>query len=201
MNHRLLLLASLALTLLASCAKKEEPYFGKELWPTKAAYDFQLTDQDGRPLTLDQFRGKVVLFAFGFTHCPSYCPATLTHFSAIRKALPEALRDRVQFLFISLDPARDTPASLKQFVSFYDPSFLAATGTESNLQMAITAYYGSFRKVAPDISDPDNYLIDHTTQANLINPAGRWELYYSFEKLSNAQAIAKDIERILKQNP
>ncbi len=197
MKPHLLLAASMALLVLAACAKKEEPYFGKELWPTKAAYDFQLTDQDSKPLSLAQFQGKVVLFAFGFTHCPSYCPATLAHFSAIRKALPEALRDRVQFLFISLDPSRDTPASLKQFISFYDPSFLAATGTESNLQMAVTAYYASFRKVAPDIADPENYLIDHTTQAYLINPASRWELYYSFEKLSDAHAIAKDIERVL----
>lgn len=198
MNHFTRLSAALALLTLGACAKKEEPFFGKELWPTKPAYNFRLTDQNGQPLSLEQFQGKVVLFAFGFTNCPSYCPATLAHFSAIRKALPEALRDRVQFLFISLDPARDTLGSLKQFISFYDPSFMAATGSESDLKMAATAYYASYRRVDPDIADPNNYLIDHTTQAYLINPAGRWELYYSFEKLSDAKDIAKDIERVLK---
>lgn len=192
---RLALCAGLALAM-AGCGGKEQPLFGKQLWPTKAAYNFKLTDQNGQPLSLAQFQGKAVLFAFGFTNCPSYCPATLSHFTAIRKALPESLRDQVQFLFISVDPERDTPSSLKQFVSFYDQDFLAATGSESDLKMAATAFYASYRKVAGETAE--DYLIDHSTQAYLINPAGRWELYYSFDKLTDAKAIADDIVRVLK---
>jgi len=191
----LALCAGLALAL-AGCGGKEPAFFGKQLWPTKSAYNFKLTDQNGQPLSLAQFQGKVVLFAFGFTNCPSYCPATLSHFTAIRKALPESLRDQVQFLFISLDPERDTPASLKQFVSFYDPGFLAATGSESDLKMAATAYYASYRKVKGETNE--DYLIDHSTQAYLINPAGRWELYYSFDKLAEAESVAGDIVQVLK---
>jgi len=194
---RLALCVGFALALVG-CGGKEKPFFGKQLWPTKSAYNFQLTDHNGQPLSLEQFQGKVVMFAFGFTNCPSYCPATLSHFSAIRQALPEAMRDQVQFLFISLDPKRDTPQSLKEFVGFYDPGFLAAMGSESDLKMATTAFYASYRSVKGNTDDPKDYLIDHTTQAYLINPAGRWELYYSFEQLSDATAVAGDIERVLK---
>ena len=166
------------------------------LWRKVPAYNFQLTDQNGHPVELAQFRGKVVLFSFGFTNCPNICPATLSHFAAIRKALPEAVRDKVQFVFISVDPDRDSRERLAQYVPYFDPSFLGLTGSPKELAKSAYAYKASFTQEKPKDNDPKNYFVDHTADAYLIGPDGMWELSYPFEELPKTDMIARDIVKL-----
>ena len=166
------------------------------LWRKVPAYNFRLTDHNGQPVELAQFRGKVVVFSFGFTNCPNICPATLSHFAAIRKALPEASRDKVQFLFISVDPDRDTRERLAKYVPYFDASFLGLTGSAQDLAKAAYAYKASYKKEKPKADDPKNYFVDHTADVFLIGPDGMWELSYPFEELPKTDMIARDILRL-----
>ncbi len=169
----------------------------KLLWRPVEAYDFQLDAADGRRISLSQFRGRTVVFAFGFTHCPSICPATLSHFAAIRKALPESAREGVQFLFISVDPERDSPAKMQEYADFFDPKILGLTGSLTDLRALAYKYKGKFTKLASE-GDPRNYFVDHSADAYIIAPDGKWVMSYPFEKLSATQELAADIARVGK---
>lgn len=171
----------------------------KLLFKPVEAFNFQLTDHNGRPVELKEFRGKTVFFAFGFTHCPSICPATLSHFTAIKEALPAEVRDKVLFVFISVDPSRDTPERLKEYVTFYDPAFLGLTGDSTALMSAAYKYKATYTREAPRDGDPQNYNIDHTADAYLIGPDGRWMMAYPFEELPKAESIAADIAKVAAQ--
>jgi protein SCO1/2 len=166
------------------------------LWKKVDAFNFKLTGHHGRPVELAQFRGKVVVFSFGFTHCPNICPATLAHFSAIRKALPEAERDKVRFLFISVDPGRDTPERLAEYVPYFDPAFIGLTGTEPELEKVVYEYKASFAKGKPAKEDPKTYFVNHTADVFVIGPEGRWEISYPFEELPKTEMIAADITKL-----
>jgi Uncharacterized protein SCO1/SenC/PrrC, involved in biogenesis of respiratory and photosynthetic systems len=170
----------------------------KLLFRPVEAYNFELTDHDGRRVNLKQFRGQTVLFALGFTHCPSICPATLSHFAAIREALPDDVRDKVRFLFISVDPERDTPERLKEWVTFYDPEFLGLTGDVTALRGVAYKYKATYTKGKPAADDPLNYQVDHSADAYLIGPDGRWMMAYPFEELPKAESIARDIARVAR---
>lgn len=93
----------------------------------------QLTDHNGAAFDLTSQRGKIVLLAFGFTHCPDICPATLTHLAAIRHALPNGLREQTHTVFVTLDPTRDTPDVLKNYVPAFDPHAIGLTGTSDEI--------------------------------------------------------------------
>lgn len=171
------------------------------LWQRVPAPDFTLTDHNGKSVSLSQFRGKAVLFSFGFTHCPNICPATLSHFVGIREALPEGLRDQVQFLFISVDPERDTPERLKEYVPFFQEDFLGLTGTDAAIRDVVYRYKASFLHGKPRGGDPKDYFVDHTADVFLVGPDGQWELAYPFEELPKTQMIADDIVRLLPEQP
>jgi len=159
------------------------------------AYDFKLTGPDGQPVRLSQFRGRTVVFAFGFTNCPNICPATLSHFAAIRKALPEGVRDKVQFLFVSLDPERDTPERLKEYVPFFDESFIGLTGDLTAIRGVAYKYKATFTKNPPRDGDPKNYFVDHSADTYLINPEGKWVMTWPLEELAKTDEIAGEITR------
>src|ERR1700738_3268035 len=91
-------------------------YYGQALVPPKQAFDFHLVDQDGKAFQLSQMRGKAVLFSFGFTHCPNVCPTTLSDLAKVYQALPAKYRGKVQVLFVSIDPHRDTPEAMKNYI-------------------------------------------------------------------------------------
>ncbi len=167
----------------------------KLLFTPVEAFNFQLTDHNGKPAELKQFRGKTVFFAFGFTHCASICPATLSNFAAIKEALPVDVRDKVQFLFISVDPQRDTPERLKEYVTFYDPAFLGITGDTTALRGIAYKYKATYALGKSAADDPQTYNVDHSADAYLVGPDGRWMMSYPFEELPKAQSIADDIAK------
>jgi protein SCO1/2 len=107
----LALIAAVSISILWHNERRRSPvFFGRPISPAKVAYDFHLTNQEGIGTRLSQWKGKVVLFSFGFTHCPNVCPTTLTNLVDVFRALPPAERDHVRIALISVDPQRDTPA-------------------------------------------------------------------------------------------
>ncbi len=132
---------------------------------------FQLIDGDAMPRRLSDYRGKVTVIFFGFTHCPDVCPATLVKLEQVMKSLG-SLAERVQVLFVSLDPVRDTPAALKSYVAYFDPKFVALTGSNAQLNAAATSFSVHYAKVVRG----NDYSIDHSTGVYVCDTTGRLRL-------------------------
>lgn len=151
-----------------------------------------LKDQHGKPTTLADFRGRVVLLFFGYTACPDVCPATLARYAAVMKALgPEA--GRVQVLFVTLDPERDTPEKLAAYVSWFDPRFLGLSGDVAATEAAareFKVYYARSKSSAGM-----GYTIDHSAGTYAFDPAGRIRLYIKDD--APVEAVADDLKRLL----
>lgn len=179
-------------------SKRRSPdFFGHPISPAKAAYDFNLTNQEGKETRLSQWKGKVVLFSFGFTHCPNVCPTTLTNFVAVFQALPPEERNQVRVAFISVDPQRDTPAQLKNYLSYFDPTFIGLTGSKDEIDRATGAFDASYAFVHKPDDQPDNYNVMHSANVYLVNPKGEWEIIYDVQQLQEPEKVAADIENIL----
>ncbi len=141
------------------------------LWPDPPAVDpFTLQKAQGGVLTEGDLRGKWTLLFFGFTHCPDVCPTTLSTLKAARTALLDvpAFAAHSQVLFVSVDPARDTPAALQAYVSYFDPTFLAATAEPEQLNL-LTRQLGILYAKVPT-ADPALYTFDHTASVLLVAP-------------------------------
>jgi len=179
--------------------KAQAGYYGLRLFPPKDAYNFTLTDQDGHPFELASLRGKVVLFAFGYTHCPSFCPTTLADLAAVRRALPPRDQGRLQILFVSLDPQRDTPEALRRYVPYFDPSIIGLTGPKPDLDRTAQAYGASYEISRKPNDDPNVYFVNHSTFTYLVNPAGQVELIYDYDKLKETDKLAADVQQVLNE--
>jgi protein SCO1 len=172
-------------------------FYGQPLVPAKEAFDFRLVDQNGKAFQLSQLRGKAVLFAFGFTHCPNVCPTTLSDLAKIYRALPARDRTRVQVLFVSVDPRRDQPETMKNYVPYFDDSFIGLTGTEDQIAQAAKAYGAYYEIVHNAGESPDAYSVNHSAFIYLISPDGKWKLLYNFDQLGDATKVVQDIEQVL----
>jgi protein SCO1 len=158
--------------------------FGREL---------QLSDFNGQPRKLADFRGKVVVVFFGYTHCPDVCPTTMTELGSAMKKLG-ADADKVQVLFVTADPERDTPEVLKQYVTAFDPRFLGLRGTPEQTAQAAKDFKVLIQKNAG--SNPQNYTVDHSSGTYLYDPQGRLRVYVSYGQ--GADVFAHDIAALLK---
>ncbi len=140
----------------------------------------ELADHHGKPRRLEDWRGKVVVLFFGFTHCPDVCPTTLSDLShAIKKLGPEA--DRVQMLMVSVDPERDTPEALAKYVTAFDPRFLALRGDlEATRKVA-----GEFKIYFEKRKQGDSYTVDHSAQSYVIDPRGRLRLLVRHDRIGS----------------
>lgn len=198
---------ALALALLVGCAilviagmessrSNDAVWFGKNLEPSRAAYPFELTDQNGNPFRLADQRGNLVLLNFGFTCCPNICPTSLANLAAARRALPEGTRDRVQVVFVSVDE-RDDISDLKKYLPMFDEKFTGLTGSPELIGQTARAYGAFYRKDPKGPQGPEDYLIDHSTSTYLIDPKGNLRLVYKTEQLPNTEALAGDIRRVL----
>jgi protein SCO1/2 len=153
----------------------------------------ELTDHAGRARRLEDFRGKAVVVFFGFTHCPDVCPTTLADASqAIKKLGPDA--DRVQVLFVTVDPERDTKEVLAKYVTAFDPGFLGLYGDAAATQRAAKEFkvYYEKRKTA------DGYSVDHSGQTYVIDPQGRLRLFVRPDRI--ATDLAVDLRALLEEN-
>jgi len=158
--------------------------FGKEL---------ALTDHNGQQRHLTDFRGKVVVVFFGFTHCPDVCPTTLMELARALKTLgPDA--QHVQVLMVTVDPERDTPEVLKQYVTALDPSFLGLTGDPDAISRAAREFKVFYQK-SPG-GAPGAYSVDHSSGSYVFDPAGRLRLLVSYGQ--GAEVFAHDIRELLR---
>ena len=156
----------------AACTKAKFEY--TDITGVEIGGDFQLTDHNGHPRSLSDFRGKVVAVFFGFTHCPDVCPTTLAELAQTVKRLG-ARGDEVQILFITVDPARDTQKVLAQYVTAFDPRFLGLYGDPATTAKAAAAYKVFFAPQPPNASG--NYTVDHSAAIFVIDRRGRARLY------------------------
>ncbi len=156
------------------------------------ASDFRLTDHNGQTRTLADFRGKVVAVFFGYTHCPDVCPTTLSDFAAALQQLgPQA--DKVQVIFVTVDPERDTPDLLRAFVPAFNPGFLGMYTDAETLARLAREYKVVYQKTS--VKAADDYLIDHSAGTYVYDPQGRLRLLMPYG--SAPDAIAQDIRALL----
>lgn len=167
-------------------------------WMGKDAPDFALTNQDGQVTRLSDQRGKLVLMTFGFTHCPNICPTTMANLAAIRQALPAADQSRVEVMFITVDPARDTPKAMKDYVGFYSPTFIGLTGSSDQIAKVAKDYGAYYHAEMQDSQVAgDYYTITHSAYVYLIDPQGRFAVLYDNDKLADHARMCADIEHSL----
>jgi protein SCO1/2 len=181
--------------LLSACGepKLPSPFHASEIGEKFAQADFYLTDHNGKPRTLADFRGKVVVLFFGYTHCPDVCPTTLADLAHAMRLLGKDA-DRVQVLFVTVDPERDKPEMLAQYVPAFHPSFLALYGdTQATTQVA-KAFDVTYQKQ----TTTSGYNMDHTAGTFLIDPAGRVRLLAPYGQ--RAEWLADDIRLLLALN-
>lgn len=157
------------------------------------AKGFALTDHTGKPRTLADFRGKVVIVFFGYTHCPDVCPTTLAELKQVMGKLG-ADADRVQVLFITLDPERDTPKVLAQYVPAFDPRFLGLYGDAETTAKTAREFKVFFEK--REGAAPGSYTLDHTAASYAFDPAGRLRLYVKYDQIAT---LVDDIRTLLKE--
>lgn len=144
---------------------------------TFIAANFDLVDHDGRPVTEASFRGRWLLVYFGFTHCRVVCPRSLTRLSNVLDAIGPDLAQKIQPLYVTVDPKRDTPAVMRDYLSTQFPRFLGLTGSEEQIEEAKDAFK-VFSRPKPDPNDPANYDVPHTAITYLINPAGAYTMHW-----------------------
>lgn len=194
----LLAAAAAALALLAGALVARAPgpeaaaWNGTVMQPPLAIEDFALTAHHGGPVRLSDFRGEVVLLFFGFASCPDVCPATLSEVDRALASLGPERAGRVQVLFVSVDPERDTPAALADYVTHFDPSFLGATGTPEQIAAA-ESRFGAYHTRRE--SEAGETTFDHTARLSLIDPEGALRLSYGFG--FRAEELAADLRRLL----
>jgi len=132
--------------------------------------DLTLTNQNGEPVSMKSLEGRWNLLFFGYTFCPDICPATLAELRQLRGQLPEAARQRMQPILVSVDPERDTPAQLKKYLEYFGAEFIGLTGSLDDIQTLANAAGVPF---IPADTSKDNYTVDHGGNLALIGPDGR----------------------------
>lgn len=179
---------------LAGCSPDKPQFHGIDISGADYAKDFQATDFNGQPRTLADFRGKAVVVFFGFTQCPDVCPTTMNEMSRVKQLLgPDG--DKLQVLFVSVDPERDTPEVLKAYMGSFDPAFLGLyAGSPEQLAQLAKDFKVYYKKV--EGKTPTSYSMDHTAASYIYDPQGRLRLCSRYG--TAPEAVAADIGWLLK---
>ncbi len=185
-------------------------YQGGLIDPPLKVVDFQLTGQNGQPVRLSVLRsrgsdlgsnqaeggakGKTILLFFGFTHCTDICPATMADFIKIKAQLGSQAKD-VRFVFITVDPQRDTPEVINQYVNNFDPNFVGLTGSQADLEPVWKTFGVYVEKGPPDNSG--GYEVSHSSRVYALDRNGNLRLTYEFG--TEPQAIVQDVKHLLNE--
>ncbi len=196
MNKRIALKASLSwlsLLGLGACSENKPAFAAIDITGAEYARDFALTDHNGQPRSLKDFAGKVVVLFFGYTQCPDVCPTSMLELVEVKKLLGKQ-GERLQALFVTIDPVRDTPEVLKAYMENFDPGFLALYTTPEKLQILAKDYKIYYKKV--DGPTPTSYSVDHSAGSYVYDQQGKLRLYTRYG--SGAALLAGDIKLLLQ---
>ena len=181
--------------LFAACSKKSVPSFlGVDVTGADYAKDLPLPDHNGQPRSLKDFAGKVVVVFFGYTQCPDVCPTTLSELAEVKRALG-ADGDKLQGIFVTVDPERDMPEMLKAYVTNFDPSFIALRGSPAQLAAVAKDFKIFYKRV--DGRTPTSYTMDHSAGSYVYDKAGRLRVYQRYG--SGTQALLADVRTLLAE--
>ena len=170
------------------------PFQGSLIEPSPPAIDFSLENADGNTYHLAERKGQVVLIFFGYANCPDVCPTTLAEFKAIHRELEEDA-DKVDFIFITIDPERDTPEDIDRYVAAFNSDFIGLSGELEQLQNIWDGYW-VFREKQETESEA-GYLMAHTSRVYAIDKAGKLRLTFPFGV--SASSMQSDVERLLAE--
>lgn len=187
------LLALGATLLLAGCYGEHPKFRSTDITGVEWGKSLDLTGHDGKPRSLADFRGKVIVLAFGFTHCPDICPTTLSSIARAFKALGRP--DRVQVLFITPDPERDTLPVLAKYVPAFDADFLGLRGGLDDTRKVASEFKIFFAKSRG--STPGAYSVDHSAQSFVLDARGRLRLLVTHERLQ--EDLTHDLRELLRE--
>ena len=162
--------------------------------PYPPAKEFELTRENGSKFRLSEMRGKAVLLFFGYTSCPDVCPTTLAELKQALEELGEERAKQVQVLFVTVDPERDTPERVQEYVDHFNPKFIGLSGTETELAQ-VWHHYGVFREIV-DGTSAAGYIVNHTARVTLIDRDGNMRVSFAFE--TPVEDIVHDLDLLLR---
>ena len=182
--------------LFTACSPNAPQFTAIDITGADYAKDFVLSDHNGQVRTLKDFQGKVVMMFFGYTQCPDVCPTSMVEMAQIKQLLGKD-GERVQGLFVTIDPERDKPGMLKEYMAAFDPSFLALVPTPEQLAVLAKDYKVYYKKV--DGPTPTSYTMDHTAGSYVYDPRGKLRLFTRYG--TKPELMAADIKHLLASAP
>jgi protein SCO1/2 len=180
--------------LLGACSENKPQFVSIDVTGANYAKNFELTDHNGQVRHLTDFSGKIVVMFFGYTQCPDVCPTSMAELAEVKKALGKD-GDKLQGIFVTVDPERDKPEMLKAYMGNFDPTFLALTTTPDKLAELAKDYKVYYKKV--DGKTPTSYTMDHSAGSYVYDTKGQLRLFTRYG--SGAAALAQDIQLLLKE--
>jgi protein SCO1 len=191
-----LAIITLAITVFTGCTEKKLEFKAVDITGADYAKDFAadgaMLDHNGKPRSIKDFAGKVVVVFFGFTQCPDVCPGTMAELAEVKKLLGKD-GDKLQGIFITVDPERDTPAVLKAYMANFDPTFLALSTTPEKLAI-VAKDFKTYYKKAPGRTE-SSYTMDHSAGSFVYDTTGKVRLYTRYG--TGPEALASDIKLLL----
>ncbi len=178
---------------LTACSADRPQFKSIDVTGANYAQGFTLTDHNGQTRSLSAFKGKVVVVFFGYTQCPDVCPTSMTELTEVKRLLG-ADADKLQGVFVTVDPVRDTAELLKAYMANFDPSFVAFVPTEEELVKVAKDFKIYYKKV--EGKTPTSYTMDHSAGSYVYDTQGRLRLYSRYG--SGPQVLAQDIQLLLK---
>ena len=196
LHTRRYLLSALAVLALAACSPDKPKFNAIDITGVDYAKGFTLTDHNGQSRSLSDFKEKVVVVFFGYTQCPDVCPTSMVELAEVKR-LMGADGDKLQGVFVTVDPARDTAELLKAYMANFDPTFVAFIPTPEQLAVVAKDYKIYYKKV--DGKTPTSYTMDHSAGSYVYDAQGNLRLYSRYGV--GAQVLAQDIQTLLKTTP
>ncbi|HCX80962.1 MAG: photosynthetic protein synthase I [Curvibacter sp. RIFCSPHIGHO2_12_FULL_63_18] len=184
-----------SMAVLTACSEQKPSFASVDVTGANYAKDFELTDHNGQVRHLTDFKGKVVVMFFGFTQCPDVCPTSMAELAEVKQLLGKD-GDRLQGLFVTVDPERDTAPVLKAYMGNFDPTFLALSTTPDKLAALAKDYKVYYKKV--EGKTPTSYTMDHSAGSYIYDPQGNLRLFTRYG--SGAKVLASDIAQLLKSS-
>ena len=187
------LLAATSALGLAGCMQAKQSFKAVDITGADYAKDFSLKDANGATRTLADFKGKVVVLFFGYAQCPDVCPTTMTEMTQVKQQLG-ADADKLQVVFVTVDPERDTPEVMKAYMGAFDPSFVALIPTPEQLPAVAKDFKVYYKKA--EGKTPTSYSMDHSAASFVYDPQGRLRLYVRYG--TGVPAMVSDVKALLQ---